>query len=45
MKEHQHADKKEPQTKPAHDEVAKRAYSISKQVECPCKLSKIAQQL
>jgi P-type Cu2+ transporter len=31
MKQHQHADNKEPETQPAHDEVAKRAYAISQQ--------------
>ena len=31
MKEYRHADKAAPETKPAHDEVAKRAYAISEQ--------------
>jgi Cu2+-exporting ATPase len=31
MKEHEHAPKDKPETKPAHDEVAKAAYAISQQ--------------
>ena len=31
MKEPQHAETKDPETKPTHDEVAKRAYAISEQ--------------
>ncbi len=32
MKEHQHAPKDKPETKPAHDEVAKKAYAIYENV-------------
>jgi len=31
MKEHQHADKKEPRYKPSHDEIAKEAYAASRE--------------